>query len=419
MRRLSLASGFWAMATAVAISATSGKAHADINLYDKDGWGFYTRGLIAAHYQYITGDGDPSTTHGVLVAGKFNQNVSHDPRDNTLKLSRVHSGFIGTQIGFGITREINDQMRIDSLMAVSLVDISNDRRAYAPKQVDFRESWAALIGPAGTFKFGRMFSIFGSASAPVVTMAYEYGVGNPCIVEGAAIACASVGAGPIYAGFDAQFRYISPRFAGLELQAAVSDPVGGRTFRLTPKPRLDGEINFDKNFTKSMRLRLIGQAMWEEVERIFNNAQQKRSVWGVMGAAIFDVGGFGIGGGYWTGAGIGPRTILENDTNDFGFDSTGKMRQFTGLFGNLSYEFKSRTKIAAGGGQLNVASTDADKLPATGVDVMSQAQEYHFTVSQKVDALTFIVEFMRWKTTWYWGEKADLQFLGGGVNFNW
>jgi hypothetical protein len=168
-----------------------------------------------------------------------------------------------------------------------------------------------------------------------------------------------------------------------------------------------------------MRLRLIGQAMWEEVERIFNNAQQKRSVWGVMGAAIFDVGGFGIGGGYWTGAGIGPRTILENDTNDFGFDSTGKMRQFTGLFGNLSYELPSRTKFAVGGGQLNVASTDADKLPATGVDVISQAQEYHGTISQKVDALTFIVELMRWKTTWYWGEKADLMFLGGGVNFNW
>jgi hypothetical protein len=407
------------MATAVAISATTGTARADINLYDKNGWGFYTRGLIAAHYQYIAGDGDPNTNHGVLVGGKFNQNVSHDPRDNSLKLSRVHSGFIGTQIGFGITREINDRMRIDSLMAVSLVDISNDRRAYAPKQVDFRESWAALIGPYGTFKFGRMFSIFGSAGAPVVTMAYEAGVGNPCVVEGAAIACASVGAGPIYAGFDAQFRYISPRLAGFELQAAISDPVGGRTFRLTPKPRFDAELNYDAKFSESARLRVFGQTMWEEVERIFNNAQQKRAVWGVMAAGIIDIGGLGLGAGWWTGAGIGPRTILENDTNDFGFDATGRMRKFSGLFGNVSYELPTKTKFAVGGGQLNVESTPTDKLPATGVDVISQAQEYHATISQKVDALTFIVEYMHWKTTWYWGEKADLNFGGVGANFNW
>jgi hypothetical protein len=406
------------MAAAVAITATAAKARADINIYDKNGWGFYTRGLIAAHYQYIFGKGDPSSNR-VLVGGKFNAGQSTDPRDNTLKLSRVHSGFVGTQIGFGVNRKINDQMRIESLMAVSLVDISNDRRPYTPKQVDFREAWAAVVGPAGTFKFGRMFSIFGSFSGEVVMIAHQYGVGNPCVTDGAAIACGSVGAGPIYAGFDAQFRYISPRFVGLEFQAAISDPIGGRAFRQTPQPRFDGELNYEQKLMPNMKLRLVGQGMTEELQRVNLGAQQKKRVWGVMGGGIFKWGGWTLGGGAWSGAGIGPHTVLEADTSDFGYDANGNMRKFNGVFVNTAYECKFGSKLALGTGQLNVESTTLDKGVNSGVNVLAQSKEMHVTLSQKVDALHFIVEYMNWKSTWYFGETQNVNFAGGGVNFEW
>lgn len=419
MSRFRVSSVYWAVLAAVAITAFPIGARADINMYDKDGWGVFTRGLIAAHYQLIFGEGDPGASQRVLVGGQFNRGQSQDPRDNSLMISRVHSGFVGTQIGFGVNRRINDQMHIESLMAVSLVDISNDRRPYTPKQVDFREAWAALVGPYGTFKFGRMFSIFGSFSGEVVMLAHKYGVGNPCVVEGAAIACGSVGAGPIYAGFDAQFRYISPRLAGLEFQAAVSDPIGGRAYRLTPTPRLDAELNYEAKFGESANLRVVAQGMTEELQRINQNKQQKERVWGVMGGAIFGLGGWKLGGGGWTGAGIGPRTVLEADTNDFGYDANGKMRKFTGIFVNTSYELPTRTTAAIGMGQLNVESTDLDKTANSGVNVLSQAREMHITLSQKVDFLTFIVEYMNWKSTWYFGETQNVNFAGGGANFEW
>src|SRR6187200_15432 len=107
--RGSIVCGALALAAAL-LSPTP--ARADINLYEKDGWGFRTTGLIAAHYQLVLGGacevgtdpmtpnancgGDPPTTGGrVLVGGKIFPTGAQDTTDNSLTLSRVRSGFIG------------------------------------------------------------------------------------------------------------------------------------------------------------------------------------------------------------------------------------------------------------------------------------------------------------------------------------
>jgi hypothetical protein len=411
---------FWAAACAVAISTAAPSAQADINLYEKDGWGFRTSGMIGAHFQLAFGDGDPSTTHGVLVGGKIFPVGAQDTRDNSLVVSRVRSGFIGTQIGFGVTRQINEDLHIDSLMAVSLNDISSNRGQTLPKEVDFREAWAALVSPYGSLKFGRMFSIFGSASAPVILIAYRYGVGNPCFISTTTIACASVGAGPLYAGFDAQMRYISPRLAGLELQFAVSDPVVAPDFKMTPLPRFDGELNFDYSFNEDTRVRVIGQGMTEEVGRLQGTTEQKERVWGVMGSAVVDAYGFSLGGGGWQGSGIGVRTVLESGdaANPLAYDSDGKMRNFRGFFGNVAYDYHG-TALAVGGGSVWVQSSARDIEPNGGRSVIAQSQEFHVVFTQKYDAITFVAEYMNWKNRWYWGEKQNVNFTGVGANFTW
>ena len=48
-----------AVAVAAAVLAIPTKARADVTLVEKDGWTFYTRGLVAAHYQLVKGDADP------------------------------------------------------------------------------------------------------------------------------------------------------------------------------------------------------------------------------------------------------------------------------------------------------------------------------------------------------------------------
>jgi len=138
------------------------------------------------------------------------------------------------------------------------------------------------VTPYGSLKFGRMFSIFGSASAPVILLAYRYGVGNPCFASQNTIACASVGAGPLFAGFDSQIRYISPRALGLEFQLAVSDPVIGPAYHMSPLPRFDAELNYDRSFGPSGKLRVFGQGIAEKLQRVDGDNLKSVTVWGAM-----------------------------------------------------------------------------------------------------------------------------------------
>jgi len=89
------------------------------------------------HYQLMFGDGDPATTHGVLVGNKIEPIGAEDPRDNKLFLSRVRSGFIGTQIGFGVGRQISETVHVDSLLAVSLNDIRATEGNLCPRRSTF------------------------------------------------------------------------------------------------------------------------------------------------------------------------------------------------------------------------------------------------------------------------------------------
>lgn len=414
-----------AAAFAIAAATASTPARADLTIYDKDGWSVYTKGLIASHYQYINGDGDPqSPLHGIVVGGKFQTATVEDTRgtQSSVSLSRVRSGFIGTQLGFGINRQINDSIHVESMMAVSLQDVSSNRGQVPAKDVDFREAWAALVTPGGTLKFGRMFSIFGSASAPVVLMAYRYGVGNPCDVGQATISCASVGAGPLYAGFDAQFRYISPRFAGIELQLAVSDPPRPPDeYTLTPLPRVDGELNFDRKFGEMVRLRLFGQGLFVQPKKVDGAKLKALNVWGVMGTGVLDVANFSAGGGAWTGAGIGTRTILEAEQPDrpLSYDpALSEARVFRGFFGNISYDYHGTT-IAAGGGSVFVRATKTDVDMAATYSILDRQSEWHVVLTHRIDTVVFTAEFMRWSTRWHFGEKQDINFAGAGANYYW
>jgi hypothetical protein len=432
MRRFGVSSLYWAAAFGLTIMMIPTRARADLTLYDHDGWSVYTRGMVAAHYQLMIGDADPTTNHGVLVGGLFLDGGARDARDNSLLLSRVRSGFIGSQIGFGINRQISENVHVSSLLAVSLNDISSSRGSDPVKGVDFREAWAALETPYGALKFGRMFSIFGSASGEVVLLAYRYALGSPCFAELATIGCASVGAGPIYAGFDAQMRYITPRVVGLEFQLAVSDPNKASDFYvLTPFPRLDAQLSYDNQFGP-LKLRVIGQGLWEEIQGVDQtNIVKRAEVWGAMGSAILKLnwpwGGPSLGAGGWTGAGLGTRTVLEVGTNDTSkpltFGGTNKeLRIFRGFYGNVAFNFQG-SALAAGGGILYVrpviSAPGKDDDDPMNNDVLAQQAEAHLVFTQQIDTVVLTAEYMRWNEQWHFGEKRDLNFGGVGANFTW
>jgi predicted porin len=398
-------------------------AKADVVFYEKDNWSVYTRGLIATHYQYAFGDGDPAAAQGVLVGGKILPGAATDPINQKLKLSRIRSGFIGTQLGVGVRRIISDRVKVDSLIAINLADVSSNRNQEINKSVDVREAWAAVETPVGTFKFGRQFMIFGSGSAPVVMISHKYGVGNPCFVNFPTIACASVGAGALYAGFDAQLRYETPRFAGLQFQVAASDPWIGPGYQMTSTPRFDAELNLDLKFGDTGRVRAFAQGVTQTIKRRnVDLSLTTGTVMGGMGTAVLEVAGLAIGGGGWQCKGCGTRQVFEvgvDSANPLAYDNTTfDLRTARGFFGNAGYTFYDFT-LAAGAGAAYVRPTVSDAAANTPVSVLKSSTEYHVTFTKKIDAIALIAEYMHWKNTWHFGEKQDVTYTGLGANFVW
>jgi len=414
------------LVVACALTLFASGARADIVLYDKDGWGVYTRGQAAAFYQLSLGDADPSSATQQFVGGVLSSTQEANPANNTLTLSRVRSGFVGSQIGFGVRRDISASVHVDSLMAVSLQDVSGGRTVDVPEGVDFREAWANIVTPYGSFKFGRMFSIFGSASAQVVLLADRYGIGNPCVAGGAGIACGSVGAGPLYAAFNAEMRYITPRLAGFEAQLSVGDPVSGQdaNYTQTPLPRFDAEINYDKQFGESTRLRVIAQGITQEIARNNMGANgttlETANIWGVMGSAIIEASGFALGVGGWEGSGIGTTRLLEvpGGTDSISFDTTGVLRLFRGYYGNVAYDYHG-TRLAAGTGIVYVRPTALDDSANSPDDVLDHSGEWHVVFTQQFDAFILTAEFSRWTERWHSEAHEIVNFSSVGANFNW
>jgi predicted porin len=419
-------------ALAALVLAIPAQARADVTLVEKDGWTFYTRGLVAAHYQLVKGDADPPLSDGVntgkpAAGGQIlDEQVSSDQRDKTITLSNMRSGFIGTQIGFGLNRKISERVKVESLLAINAQGINSNRGQNLQKDVDYREAWAQVVTPYGTVRFGRMFGIFGEGSAEVMAMAYKYGVGHPCVINKATISCGSSGAGPIYAGFDAAIRYISPRLAGFEFAVSVVDPAVSYYAKMSPTPRVDAEINFDQTFDP-VSIRVIGQSMYEKISKttppsgMMPGTIKSDTIWGGMGTAVIGVGPVRLGGGGWTGAGVGERVPLEasDAANPVFSDQTLELRHFRGYYGNLQAEFMNNF-LTVGGGILYVKPTAIDVGIGTAPnDVLDHQQEFHVTYQHKWDAIVVNAEYMRWKTVWHFGEKQDLNFMGAGLNYIW
>jgi hypothetical protein len=409
-----------------ALSMSSTSAEADVVLRDADNWRFYSAGRAEGHYQLILGDGDPISSNR-LVGGQIQNTVSQDEK-NKLVDSRIRSGFVGSQIGFGVSNKFSESYEAKAFFAVWLNGIDSSKGTPpAYKDVDFREAWGSLAGPFGTFVFGRAFSIFGSASGEVNAYAYEFAVGHPCLADTNTIACGSVGAGPLYAGFNAQLRYITPRVAGLEAQVSLEDPSSLPDYHITPLPRFEGEINYLAQFLGDGKVVVKGQGLAQQLGKLNANRDGTTSTtaWGVMGAARVEVAGFKVGGGGWTGKGLGTHTALQQDDQGkpLAHDLPGgnfpgdDLRSFRGFFGNVVYDYHG-TALAVGAGAAFVQETASDAA-AVSTSLLKQNMEYHAVFTQRIHSIVLSAEFMHWKSDWYQGETQSLNFVGSGATFVW
>ncbi|HEV3193116.1 MAG TPA: hypothetical protein VGY54_21560, partial [Polyangiaceae bacterium] len=350
--------------------------------------------------------------------------------NNKLFDSRIRSGFIGTQFGFGVSNKFSESVEAKAFLAVWMNGVDSSKGTAGGKDVDFREAWGSLVSPGGTFLFGRAFSIFGSASGEVNRYAFEYAVGHPCLADGSTIGCGSTGAGPLYAGFNAQLRYISPRFFGFEAQASLEDPSSLPDYHITRYPRIEGEMSYELNFLGDGKFVVKGQGLAQQLGKLDTAADGTKSVksttaWGVMGAARFEAWGLKLGGGGWTGKGMGTHTPLQQDdqAKPLAHDLPGggfpgdELRSFRGFFGNAVYDYHG-TALAAGAGIVFVQETDAD-AEGKNTSLLRQNAEFHVVFTQRIHSVILSAEYMHWISDWYLGENQVLNFTGGGATFVW
>ena len=410
----------------VALALGAGTARADLTLYDKDGWRFFTAGRVEGHYQLIVGDGDP-VSHNRLVGGQIQNTVTQDEK-NHLVDSRIRSGFVGSQIDFGVSNKISEGLEAKGMIGVWVAGIDSSKGSPPPtKGVDVREAWGSLGGRWGTFVFGRAFSIFGSASGDVNNYAFMYAVGHPCLADTSTIACGSVGAGPLYAGFNAQLRYETPRLAGFQLQVSAEDPSSLPDFHITHVPRFEGEVSYSAEFAHDGLLVVKGQGMAQQLGRLnaARDGTESTTAWGAMAVARFEMAGFKLGGGGWTGKGLGTHNALQQDdqAKPLAHDLPGgifpgdELRGFRGFFGNLVYGYRGFA-LAVGGGGAFVQETVSDAA-AISTSLLQQNIEYHAVLTAQLKSVIFSAEYMHWKSLWYLGETQALDFIGAGSTFVW
>jgi len=400
-----------------ALAGAPGIARAEVVLRDAEGWRIFITGRAESHYQLAQGDADPHNLNNKLIGGQF-QNTSQD-QNNQIFDSRVRSGFVATQIGFGVSDQFTPTLQGRAFVGIWLGGIDSHKGTPPDgKAVDAREGWGALDGPFGTFLFGRAFSIFASAFGVVNAYAYEFAVGNPCVLDVATIACGSVGAGPLYAGYNAQLRYASPRLAGFQTQVSIEDPSSLPDYQITRYPRVEGELSYMLRLGMDGKVIVVGQGLAQQLSKI-NGTQDgtvSTTAWGGMGVARLEWRGLRLGGGAWTGKGIGTHVPFQQEdqgkplAHDLpgGVDPLGnplpgdQLRSFRGFFGNVAFDYHG-TALAVGGGAANVQETLSDLLtPSTSL--LRQNVEYHAVLTQRIYAVTLSAEYMHWQSTWYRGE---------------
>jgi hypothetical protein len=101
------------------------------------------------------------------------------------------------------------------------------------------------------------------------------------------------------------------------------------------------------------------------------------------------------------------------------FDSTGELRLFRGLYGNIAYDYHG-SRLAAGTGISYVRPTTQDSSAGGGnIDILDHAGEWHVVFTQKIDAIVLDVEYARWTTRWHDTSSEVMNFMAVGANFNW
>ena len=422
-------------------------ASADLVLFDKDGWTFFTDGRINSFYSLGYGDAFPTPTpnptppivdpngveipaptHSIVGDGQqiFNAGFANDQGlQGKFLASRVRSGFLGSIIAFGMKREVTETTAIKSYVSLWQTAQTNLRTRIADtiasdlpagknqfKSFDVREGWLAFEGRAGTLIAGRQNGILGGMSTEIDFLyGHNFGLGLPC-VEPYFPACGHIGSGALGPGNGSAFTYTTPSLGGLRLKAGFYDPVRLLgAWERTPYPRPEGALMFERRPSASVMFKLQVEGMYQYMAQIGERRTDR--VWGVAGGARLEAGPLRLGVSGFRGKGLGAYVALQNAASTFE-PASRNFRYFTGMYAQLALVF-GREQLSAGAGRVIADQLDADKVDFGKSNLKSQSGISGAFYHRVTDNFVLGIDYLLFHTEW-WGAPNSTNMIDPSTN---
>lgn len=441
-------------------------ASAEVTLFEKNGWTFYTKGRVGAFVSVGFGDDFPEATEPLpgadpsmpspnpthFVAGYSGNGTfgwqSDYQRTTTGKFftTRVRSGTITNVLGFGLKKDLGGGATANGYIAIWAPIESFGRDKWKPIDADVREGYVGIDGTFGTVTAGRMWPLLGRTSYEVDFLyGHGYGVGFPC-VDAQGPTCGQVGLGALHPGYAAGILYTTPSFAGLRLSAGVFDPArllsaasthGGVPYQRVPFLRPEGSLTFDTPLGATGKLKLGAEGAFQPVSAVQDEdtdqnpateavpVETSKSVWGVSGGFRVELGPLRVGAAGFTGKGTGlynpfvasdvtggpaieqrtdPVTLLTTNVLE---PAHAEIRSFSGFHAQLAGVFGS-AEVGVGGGigiVGRVPSDDQNYNLSPAKQQIGLGAHFNYHVTENV---VLGLDYMRLMARWYGAPAAVL-----------
>ncbi len=432
---------------ALGVVSHASEARADLTIAKGDKWEVSTNGRVNAFLSYITGDGYPAKNKGQthnIAAGAGLESFQTDA-NNKLSTLRVRSGFLGNVLGFSGKLQVSDTTTASTHFEIWNT-IGTARSKAAVNAPDIRQGYAKIEGPWGALLAGRSLALF-MRGAISLDFNYQHGngLGYPCASDNSDPTCGMVGYGVIFAGFNPQLTYTTPKMAGLEVSVGLFDPVNAPgKFEATPWPRIEGEIDYDADFLLSgvkSNFHAFANGMVQTLKEQGNPDRAPRmpyspestTPWGInvgFWAELFHIrAGFSM----FQGKGLGMNNAFENTPavfdSDPGVDINGNPhnpqaphpRKFDGYYGVIGLNLQPIT-LNAGYGITRVFATTNDFIAAktNGFDPIKTQAGISAGINYAIgEHLVLALEYFHADHTWYFGDKQRLNVVNSGLTVLW
>jgi hypothetical protein len=441
-------------------------AHAEKVLLKDGPWEVYTDGRVGGFVSWTYGDAFPQDSYGKAPDGSFQllhsvkgggwkapseNTLLDDPNkppgatdQGTINMMRVRSGFVSNVLGIGVRDQVSPELKITGYFQIWAFIESESRQKNRPNLADVRQGYGKVEGASwGAVTVGRMRCLFSRGATDIDVMyAHRWGVGffGTNQIDSNGPTTGQIGFGVMGSGFAAGAMYSTPRLAGLQLDAAVFEPISlpaGGAWNRTKYLRPEGELTFERTFGATGKVALFANGMIQSVYKVgactpgstANPGPCDQTASGFGYGGRFEYGPVHVGVAGHRGKGLGLTYALES--TEASSDDRGSLRLTDGYYAQTQFVIGPVEPFAGVGiARVFLTAHDKDKK-VDPTDPMMQHMIYPNSIIKYqlginggvvyhlTPNLHFDLDYFRAQATWYLGEQQVLHAVNGGMTVSW